>query len=563
MKHRQDGSNQTAPDDAEHQSVDLDKKERLRETAAMFTSVLQESPLAIAVVDHEGKVIIWNPAAERLFGWTAAEALESPLANIPSETRRELEIMIEATLEGETFTGVETLLQRKDQQLINVALSSAPFYDGQGRILGTMAVMVDISYLKRAEEIMGFLSRAGAELTLSLEVTQILESLAGLALPMLGDYIAIDLQQADGTIQRVATRHLDPAKAAVAEALRQYVPTQRQAYIRPRTRPGQPEILPEVSDTWLVHRAQSTEHLRLMRRLAPRSIMIVPLHVRDRLLGTVMLALTKPGRRYGLRDLQLAQELTQRAALAIDNANLFEETRQAVQARDDVLAIVSHDLRNPINTISMTAELLQEQTPAGEGARLLEIIQRSTQRMDRLIRDLLDVARIEAGGITIRPTDQDPAELVREAVELQQPLAREEEIQLTAEIPQPLPTIDADRDRLLQVFQNLLENALKFTPRNGVITVRAEPAPDAVRLSVRDSGSGIDPEELPHLFDRFWQARKTTKAGAGLGLAIARGIVEAHGGRIQAESRLGVGTTITFTIPVHPGKFPASPLSPA
>jgi PAS domain S-box-containing protein len=563
MKHRQDGSNQTAPDDAEHQSVDLDKKERLRETAAMFTSVLQESPLAIAVVDHEGKVIIWNPAAERLFGWTAAEALESPLANIPSETRRELEIMIEATLEGETFTGVETLLQRKDQQLINVALSSAPFYDGQGRILGTMAVMVDISYLKRAEEIMGFLSRAGAELTLSLEVTQILESLAGLALPMLGDYIAIDLQQADGTIQRVATRHLDPAKAAVAEALRQYVPTQRQAYIRPRTRPGQPEILPEVSDTWLVHRAQSTEHLRLMRRLAPRSIMIVPLHVRDRLLGTVMLALTKPGRRYGLRDLQLAQELTQRAALAIDNANLFEETRQAVQARDDVLAIVSHDLRNPINTISMTAELLQEQTPAGEGARLLEIIQRSTQRMDRLIRDLLDVARIEAGGITIRPTDQDPAELVREAVELQQPLAREEEIQLTAEIPQPLPTIDADRDRLLQVFQNLLENALKFTPRNGVITVRAEPAPDAVRFSVRDSGSGIDPEELPHLFDRFWQARKTTKAGAGLGLAIARGIVEAHGGRIQAESRLGVGTTITFTIPVHPGKFPASPLSPA
>jgi PAS domain S-box-containing protein len=563
MKHRQDGSNQTAPDDAEHQSVDLDKKERLRETAAMFTSVLQESPLAIAVVDHEGKVIIWNPAAERLFGWTAAEALESPLANIPSETRRELEIMIEATLEGETFTGVETLLQRKDQQLINVALSSAPFYDGQGRILGTMAVMVDISYLKRAEEIMGFLSRAGAELTLSLEVTQILESLAGLALPMLGDYIAIDLQQADGTIQRVATRHLDPAKAAVAEAHRQYVPTQRQAYIRPRTRPGQPEILPEVSDTWLVHRAQSTEHLRLMRRLAPRSIMIVPLHVRDRLLGTVMLALTKPGRRYGLRDLQLAQELTQRAALAIDNANLFEETRQAVQARDDVLAIVSHDLRNPINTISMTAELLQEQTPAGEGARLLEIIQRSTQRMDRLIRDLLDVARIEAGGITIRPTDQDPAELVREAVELQQPLAREEEIQLTAEIPQPLPTIDADRDRLLQVFQNLLENALKFTPRNGVITVRAEPAPDAVRFSVRDSGSGIDPEELPHLFDRFWQARKTTKAGAGLGLAIARGIVEAHGGRIQAESRLGVGTTITFTIPVHPGKFPASPLSPA
>ncbi len=171
--------------------------------------------------------------------------------------------------------------------------------------------------------------------------------------------------------------------------------------------------------------------------------------------------------------------------------------------------------------------------------------------MERLIRDLLDVARIDAGGLTIEPTEQDPARLVRDAVQLQQPLARKNSIELRAETPEALPTISADRDRLLQVFQNLIDNAIKFTPDQGEITVRAQAEPGNVRFAVHDTGSGVEPDELPHLFDRFWQARKTARGGAGLGLAISRGIVEAHGGRIQARSKLGAGTTISFTIPTR------------
>jgi PAS domain S-box-containing protein len=531
------------------------RKEELREAALMFESVIRESPLAIDVFDHEDKIIIWNPAAERLLGWSAEEVLGRPLPMIPDETRREIEIVHAATLEGDGFTGVETRLRRKDGELIDISLSTAPFYDGYGQINGAMAVLVDISDRKRAEEVLGFLSRISTEITRSLTVLPILNRLAELMLPTLGDFVAIDLRDEDGRPRRVASLHVDPAMAEVVAELQRYPP------IEPRRREAtaawqeeQPTILYEVIDSWLVHSASSVEHLRLMRRLAPRSILTVPLTARDRALGTITLALTRPGRSYGLRDLELAQEVARRASTAIENAQLYEKTEAAVRARDEVMAIVSHDLRNPINTITMTTDLLREQLPEEDTMRLLEIIGRSTDRMERLIRDLLDVARIEAGGLTIERRPVDPAEVVREAVDFQQPLARESGVSLDVETPEPLPTLEADRERLLQVFQNLIDNALKFTPEGGRVTVRAEEGPGEVRFSVNDTGPGIDPKQLPHLFDRFWQARKGARVGAGLGLAIARGIVEAHGGKITAASTPGKGTTITFSIPVHPAE---------
>jgi PAS domain S-box-containing protein len=529
--------------------LDIEKKEALRQTARTFESVIRDSPLAIDVFDRDGNTMIWNPAAERLLGWTVAEAIGRPLASIPDEARRQIEIVLEVTLEGASFTGIETVLRRKDGEFIDISLSTAPFSDGRGRIEGAMAVLVDISERKRAQEVLQFLSRTSAELTTTLTVGTILDSLAHLALPLLGDFVAIDVLE-DGIMRRATARHHDPAQNDLAERLQQFVPADYPHDGRGDGAPQRgPEILPEISDTWLVRRAQNAEHLRLMRRLAPRSIMVIPLSARNKPLGYITLAITRPGARYGLRDLELAQEVARRAATAIENAWLYEEARKAVRLRDDVLAIVSHDLRNPINTISMTAELLREQLPGAEELNLVEIISRSTERMERLIRDLLDVARIGAEGFTVRRDEEDPADIVREAVQLQQPLAQDESIRLRAEIPRPLPRIMVDRERLLQVFQNLLENALKFTPEGGEITIRAEPVSGAIRFTVRDTGPGIDPDELPHLFDRFWQATKTTKTGTGLGLAIVKGIVKAHGGEIHAESKPGAGTTIAFTIP--------------
>ncbi|HEY8470149.1 MAG TPA: HAMP domain-containing sensor histidine kinase, partial [Longimicrobiales bacterium] len=238
-----------------------------------------------------------------------------------------------------------------------------------------------------------------------------------------------------------------------------------------------------------------------------------------------------------------------------ENARLYAEARRATRVRDEMLAFVSHDLRDPLHTIELSAGLLEAITPLDEetARKQLEIVKRSVQRADRLIDDLLDVARLEAGTFSLECGPVASVEVAREALELHRGQAEKEGERLTAALPERLPDVWADRDRLLQVFSNLLGNAIKFTPRGGRIELGAEAADEHIRFWVRDTGPGIPPDQLPHVFDPFWQAKRR-RGGAGLGLAIARGIVEAHGGRIHAESELGMGTTIWFTIPTVKGQ---------
>jgi PAS domain S-box-containing protein len=227
------------------------------------------------------------------------------------------------------------------------------------------------------------------------------------------------------------------------------------------------------------------------------------------------------------------------------------ERKRLERTRDEVLRVVAHDLRNPLNTIFLSAELLLELLPEGNATvqRPLDIVRRSVDRANRLIQDLLDSTRLEARQLKVEPVEVDAAALLREAAELHQALAREKSLQLEVEPSPPPPCIRADRNRLLQVLSNLLGNAIRFTPSGGRIAIRAEPGEGCAQFSVSDSGCGIAPEHLPHIFDPFWQGRPGA-GGAGLGLAIARGLVEAHGGRIRVESTVGVGTNFSFTIPL-------------
>lgn len=238
-----------------------------------------------------------------------------------------------------------------------------------------------------------------------------------------------------------------------------------------------------------------------------------------------------------------------RAALALEQSARSEAER-ATRARDDVLAIVAHDLRNPIHTITLCAEALLEQTAEIDGRRhSIGVIKRCTKTMERLIADLLDVARIEAGKLNVR---QDPVELqalISDMLEQFEVEALARKVTIRGEIQAGLPMVAGDRERLMQVLSNLLGNALKFTPDGGKITVQAVMATDTVRVSIEDTGTGITETDLPHIFDRYWQANRQRSAGAGLGLAICKGIVEAHGGRIWATSTVERGTVVSFTLP--------------
>ena len=295
----------------------------------------------------------------------------------------------------------------------------------------------------------------------------------------------------------------------------------------------------------------SAEHLQVLRDINPRSAMGLPLMIHGQILGVLVFISSTPSRVYGPGDLRLAESLAERAALAIENGRLYHTALRATRLRDEVLGVVAHDLRNPLTAIQMQTAALQRKGPEPERrkSKPREVILRAANRMNRLIDDLLDVSLIEAGQLGIERARLSAGQLVADALETQQPMASAAALEIRLDLASEIPDVWGDQARLLQVLENLVGNAIKFTPAGGRITLGAAGREGGVLFWVADTGGGIAPDELPHVFDRFWQARKGARKGGGLGLPITRGIVEAHGGRIWVESTLGRGSIFFFTIP--------------
>lgn len=256
-------------------------------------------------------------------------------------------------------------------------------------------------------------------------------------------------------------------------------------------------------------------------------------------------------------ELRARMEILLRArslSLALQERAL--EAEQAAHARDEVLAVVAHDLRNPVNLVLTSgAFLLETQEGLGDGAREhLTLMRRAAGQMDRLIQDLLEVAGMEAGTISVEPSEEAVESLLRGACRAMEHAAAAKQIEISCEIQAALPPVYADRDRIDQVLGNLIGNAVRFTPEGGRIQASARCDGPSVQFSITDSGAGIDAADLPHVFDRFWQAKRSRDGGAGLGLAIARGIVAAHGGEMWVESERGQGSTFFFTLGLAGGR---------
>ena len=387
-----------------------------------------------------------------------------------------------------------------------------------------------------------FLAEASQQLAATLDERATREALARLAVPRLGDVCIVDAFDEHRRPDRTVLTLADDADAA--SALQSPPPRV------PVVDTGEPVFAPTIDGVaGLPPFAHDPRAAAVLARLGARACIVAPMTAHGRSLGAVTLLATRAGRAWNAEDVSTVVELAHRAALALDNARLYEEARRAARARDELLAVVSHDLRNPLNVIAVGASLLRRGADERQERQLLKI-HRAVESMTRLILDLVEVARIEAGGLSVEAQPHDVPALLDAAVDFLRPLAVEKSVALSASSTAAATRVRADRERVMQVFSNLVGNAIKFTPAGRAVRIDAVRLGAAVRFSVVDEGPGIPPADLAHVFDRFFQARTKHRGGAGLGLAIAKGLVEAHGGIIWAENRAPQGAAFHFTLPV-------------
>lgn len=397
---------------------------------------------------------------------------------------------------------------------------------------------------EREERRAAFLGAAGQELAASLDYQQTIATLGRLIVPNLAEMCVIDIAEQENTLRRVAVAHRNPEDEArfvpQVGTARTEVPD---ALVRIMSS-GEPALVGAASALYAYVTGEENG--------SGRTLIFLPLVSRGQSIG-IATAVSTQAKPFHSDDLLLFAELARRASLAIDNARLYLESQQAVRAREEVLAIVSHDLRNPLNAVTLGASLLKlSETLSAEDREQVETIEVSARRMARLIEDLLDVTRLEGGKrLPIEPAAVEPAELLREAEGIFRAQAAVGSVTIGYDIDDTLPAVFADRHRVMQIMTNLIGNSMKFTPPGGRIDVRARPVEgDEVLFSISDTGPGIPKEHLLDIFSPYWQAKRAERLGAGLGLPIAKGIVEAHGGRIWVASEPGRGTDFYFTLPV-------------
>jgi len=543
-----------------------------------FPLLLANMQDIIHVVDGAGIIRFITPSVERVLGYRAEEMLGRHASDfLHPEDMQAVSQMFESdiAMPGSTRQ-VEIRLQHADGSWRDVELHTRTYQDTAGG-MGAVVTTRDVTELRQveaerrellarertareaaeaAERRAAFLAEVSGVLDASLDYSLTLTNLARLLIPDLADYCLIDEVEEDGGTRRVAIAHIDPVKEKLLLRDDRNPPDADPAS-RPVVRvirTGEPKLVPEVKDAEIDALARNPARRAILEKLALCSYMMVPLVARDRTLGAITLVSSESRRKYGPADLAMAEEVARRAARAVDNARLFGQSQQAARAREEVLAVVSHDLKNPLTTILLTASSMLDSSSgknfgAGE-LEQLDWIARSSEQMSGLIHGLLEVARAESGQVPLDRSAVKADDLVAEAFERFHLPAQQQKVCLEEVQHAPGIRVHADSQRVLQVFANLIGNSIKFTPPGGSIALGAAAAARTVRFWVRDTGPGVAPEDLAHIFDRYWQARRTARGGTGLGLAIARGIVEAHGGSIWAESKPGEGSKFCFTLPI-------------
>ncbi|MFL5304405.1 MAG: ATP-binding protein [Polyangia bacterium] len=532
-----------------------ESRAQLEDSNARYTDLYDFAPVAYLTLDASGKIEEANLTAAALFRIDRGQLIGRALSTlVKAESRQVLRQHVQTCLSQAVRVSHEIEIGPRNRFVVPTQITSTPIIGPQGYVVGCKTTLTDISALKRAQEVLQFLGEASTILASSFDYPSTAAEATRLAVPLMADVAILDIFDTAGVLQRIEVASADTRRARAADAARNARPPRG-----PRTpvawvlETHEPLLLAECRPSALTADASGFDHESFVRACSPRSLMYVPLASRGRVLGVLTLVMSESDRRFGGEELASATDLANRIALAIENARLYDDATRAVKAREEVLSFVSHDLKNPLMAILLTTEMLLDGAPNNErrrGWKQLDRIRRGVQQMRHMVEDLLDISSIDAGRLSMEIGEHAVQAVLEDALELLAPVATEKGITLRTHVNCSDTRLRCDRDRLVQVLYNLVGNALKFTPHGGEVVVSAKLSGDSAVVGVCDSGPGIPPQLVPHLFQRYVQDQRTARRGRGLGLYICRGIVQAHGGTIWVDTAVGRGSTFFFTVPL-------------
>jgi PAS domain S-box-containing protein len=512
---------------------------------------------AVISTDNDYAVTSMNVVAERLTGWTLDQAcgkrLDEVLVIRDGFSGERIDCPVAHVLRHDGHA--ETLppgaiVMRRDGSQMPIEDSVALIREERGQPVGAVMVFRDDTARRREIQRLAFLAKASAELNTSLDYATTLSTVAKLAVPAFADGCQV-VMLVDGMPRPLAVACVDPEKAQLA--LLQFDPSMLDQTLGAAhvIRTGQPELVPDISPEMIERAGVSEERQAWLRQLGPKSYIGVPLKRGQETIGSITLVMTESGRRHDESDLSVAVALAERAAIAVENARLFEELRLARaeadarrkeaelanRSKDQFLAVLGHELRNPLAPIVSALELMKRKD-RDCGSKERAIVERQVKHLCRLVDDLLDVSRIVCRKASLNREPVVVTEVVANGIDLVSPLleSRQHHVSVTVE---PWLSLEGDAIRLAQVVSNLINNAAKYSAPGSPIWIDGQGEDGAVVLRVRDRGIGIDASVLPHVFEPFVQepqALDRAQGGLGLGLAIARGLVELHGGSVSAHS---------------------------
>lgn len=502
------------------------------------------------------ETVIWSPTLEQIHGLAPgsfAGTFEAYQQDIHPDDRQHVLETIRRTVEDGREHHLEYRIIWPDHSVHWLEARGTLFRDESGQAVRVVGVCSDITGRKQMEYSLRFVAEASRTLSSLVDYKSTLHKVAHLAVPHFADWCTVDMVGIDGGLEHMTVAHVDPTKVELAEELYRRYPA---APNSPRgainvIRTGRSELSAEISDTMLQEAAHDDEHLRVLRDLKLRSYMCVPLSTNQTTLGVITFVSGESGRIYGADDLAMAEDLAHRAAIAIENSRLYQQVREADRRKDEFLAMLAHELRNPLAPIRSGLEILAMNP--GQEHDTIDLMKEQVEHMVRLVDDLLDVSRIMRGKVELRREPAEVATLVKRSVKAVGARIENHRQQLVISLSEQPIWLNADPVRIVQVIENLLNNASKYTDDGGRIELAVDLVDAHAVIRVHDTGIGIEKELLSGVFDLFTQSTRSldrAQGGLGIGLTLVQRLVQMHGGTVSAASDgLGLGSTFTVRLP--------------